>query len=311
MILDVGNMESIMTFSKFMASGRTTIPDHLKGNPADCAAVITQAMMWRMNPYAVAQKTHLVNGTLGYEGQLVNAAITSSGVTQDRLNYEWFGDWTKLIGKFDIRKAKPDPAKPHKDPGEYRVPAWTLKDEEGLGIRVWATIKGESEPRVLELLLAQARVRNSPLWVDDPRQQMAYLGAKRWARLHTPDVILGVYTPDELQEFAPASEMKDINAPIAKNAKPAEIAARKKEQAAPSASLLKSARDAADKGKDAFAAWWKTAAPSDRGLLRAEVSDLAERCETADRKAKEKTVEVTDVDDFVADMDKANNYTPE
>ena len=43
-------------------------------------------------------------------------------------------------------------------------------------------------------------VRNSPLWAADPRQQIAYLATKRWARLYCPDVILGVYTPDEVIE---------------------------------------------------------------------------------------------------------------
>ncbi|MGX8900535.1 RecT family recombinase, partial [Citrobacter werkmanii] len=32
---------------------------------------------------------------------------------------------------------------------------------------------------------------------------------KRWARLHAPDVLLGVYTPDELQETTPRVE-RDI-----------------------------------------------------------------------------------------------------
>lgn len=35
---------------------------------------------------------------------------------------------------------------------------------------------------------------------DDPRQQLAYLAVKRWARLFCPDVIPGVYTPDELED---------------------------------------------------------------------------------------------------------------
>lgn len=74
---------------------------------------------------------------------------------------------------------------------------------------MWATIKGESEPRELTISMAQAGVRNSPLWEHDPRQQLAYLCVKRWARLHAPDVLLGVYTPDELQETAPRVE-RDI-----------------------------------------------------------------------------------------------------
>ena len=75
-----------------------------------------------------------------------------------------------------------------------------MADETGIGIIIRARLKGEDEPRELDLLLAQARVRNSPLWADDPRQQLAYLAVKRWARLYCPDVILGVYTPDELEE---------------------------------------------------------------------------------------------------------------
>ncbi|MNN40807.1 RecT family protein [compost metagenome] len=53
----------------------------------------------------------------------------------------------------------------------------------------------------MTLLLQQARTRNSTLWADDPKQQLAYLGVKRWARLYTPDVILGVYSVDELEEI--------------------------------------------------------------------------------------------------------------
>src|SRR5690606_36314622 len=83
---------------------------------------------------------------------------------------------------------------------KYRVPAWDISAEHGLGVRVWATLKGENEPRVLELLMTQGRTRNSTLWVDDPKQQLAYLAIKRWSRLYCPDVILGVYTPDELEQ---------------------------------------------------------------------------------------------------------------
>ena len=49
-------------------------------------------------------------------------------------------------------------------------------------------------------MLSQAQVRNSTLWASDPRQQLAYLAVKRWARLYCPDVILGVYTADEIDE---------------------------------------------------------------------------------------------------------------
>ncbi|WP_285359873.1 recombinase RecT [Pseudomonas sp. fls2-241-TYG-175] len=194
LVLDGDSLDKMMRLADVMATGRATLPKHFNGNSADCLAVVMQAMQWKMNPFAVAQKTHLVNGVLGYEAQLVNAVITTCAPVVDRLHYEWYGDWDKVIGRFVIKTG---------DKGEYRQPGWKLADEEGLGVKVWATFRGEDEPRVLELLLAQARTRNSTLWADDPRQQLAYLATKRWSRLYCPDVILGVYSPDELEESSP------------------------------------------------------------------------------------------------------------
>lgn len=201
MVLDYQAMEQMGRLADMMANGRATVPQHLQGNPADCMAVIMQAAQWRMNPFAVAQKTHVVSGTLGYEAQLVNAVVCSSTKVKDSFHYEWFGDWNKVIGNFVTKTSQKG--------NQYQAPNWTAADEKGLGVRVWATLKGENEPRLIELLLSQAQVRNSTLWASDPKQQLAYLAVKRWARLYAPDVILGVYSSDELQE-QPAAE-REIN----------------------------------------------------------------------------------------------------
>lgn len=181
-------MDRLVRFATLMADSKATVPQHLAGKPADCLAVTMQAAQWGMNPFAVAQKTHVVNGTLGYEAQLVNAVVSSSNLLSTRLNYRWDGDWSKVNGKSD------------KSPS--------------LTVTVSAVLKGEAEPRELTISMAQAGVRNSPLWEQDPRQQLAYLCVKRWARLHAPDVLLGVYTPDELQETTPRVE-RDITPPEA------------------------------------------------------------------------------------------------
>ncbi|WP_394546879.1 RecT family recombinase [Pantoea ananatis] len=164
----------LQQFAQIMSEGAATVPQHLRGKTADCLAVTMQAAQWGMNPFAVAQKTHIVNGTLGYEAQLVNAVVSSSSLLASRINYNWSGDWTKCSGKND--------------------------KSSDLTVTVSALLKGESEPRELTISMAQAGVRNSPLWEQDPKQQLAYLCTKRWARLHAPDVLLGVYTPDELDD---------------------------------------------------------------------------------------------------------------
>ena len=175
LMMDETVMARFERTAEIMAGSRMTVPKHLQGNVGDCMAIIMQAAQWQMNPYAVAQKTHMVNNVLGYEAQLVNAVITSRAPVKERLHFEWYGDWSKVNGKDD------------KSPT--------------LGVRVSATLRGENAPRVIDISMAQVGpVRNSPLWGNDPRQQIAYLATKRWARLYCPDVILGVYTPDEVIE---------------------------------------------------------------------------------------------------------------
>lgn len=183
LMLDDALLTRMMKLAEFMATGKSTLPRHYRGNPGDCLAVIMQSAQWRMNPYAVAQKTFFVNDAIGYEGQLWNAVIQSVGAIEGDFDYEWFGPWERVIGKFEIRKG---------DKGEYRVPGWKLADEDGIGIRIGATRHSDQKRYVLELLLAQCRVRNSPLWADDPKQQIAYLAIRKWGRLYTPAAILGL-----------------------------------------------------------------------------------------------------------------------
>lgn len=219
LILNDKSVQQLMAVAELMANSKATIPVHLKGNVGDCFAVAMQALQWGMNPFAVAQKTHVVSGTLGYEAQLVNAAVNTMAPTKDRLHFEWFGPWENVIGKFEEKtNAKGD---------KYRKLSSTIKDELGCGVKTWATLKGENEPRELSLLLTQARVRNSTLWADDPKQQLAYLAIKRWSRLYCPDVILGVYTPDELQEPRDMGDAEVVTENTKREEKPAAYAQAK------------------------------------------------------------------------------------
>lgn len=196
-------LQKLQAFAEVMAQGKATVPAHLAGKPADCLAIALQAAQWGMNPYAVAQKTHLVNGTLGYEAQLVNAVITSSTAVQGRFKYEYGGDWEK-----------------------FKPGAANANNERGLSVRVGAVLRGETEITWGEPLYMEfVTTRNSPLWKTAPKQQLAYLAVKYWARLYCPDVILGVYTPDEFEptqraerDVTPARSRAELNNLI--NSKP-------------------------------------------------------------------------------------------
>ena len=168
LILNTESMKSATGLAELMASSTVTVPKHLQGQPGDCLAIVLQSMNWGMNPFVVAQKTHLVNGTLGYESQLVNAVVQSQGFIVGTFTYEYAGDGAKMQ------------------------------------CRVGAVLRGDSKITYGEWLeLSSVTTKNSPLWKTNPKQQLGYLQVKNWARAYTPGAILGVYTPDELESSAP------------------------------------------------------------------------------------------------------------
>jgi hypothetical protein len=131
-------------------------------------AICIQAMLWNMDPFAVAQKTHLVNGRLGYEAQLVNAVLQNSGAIRGAPHYEYRGEG------------------------------------QALECRAGCVLRGESQVRWGEWLsINTVATKNSPLWKVNPRQQMGYLQIKNWARAFAPGAIMGVYTTDELDGMEP------------------------------------------------------------------------------------------------------------
>ncbi len=48
-------------------------------------------------------------------------------------------------------------------------------------------------------------VKNSPLWKVNVELQLAYHTTRSWARLYAPEVLLGIYTPDEVADGAQAN----------------------------------------------------------------------------------------------------------
>lgn len=214
MIMNPAAMQEIYKFAEMMAAGRVSVPKHFQGNVADCMAVTMQSMQWGLNPFAVAQKTHMTpNGSLGYEAQLISSVVTESGAVDGDPEYIFIGDWNKVLGKVEERKSdKPGG-------GKYYVATYTKADEQGLGVTCRLKLKGEDKPRDLTVMMSQCYPRFSTQWATDPKMQICYVAIRKWTRLNKPGVILGIYTPDELQEIHEHQEV-EIN-PIQQGNKPA------------------------------------------------------------------------------------------
>ena len=166
-LLQDQNFDKLWRMAEALANSALSVPKELKGNIGDCLAIVTQAMIWGLNPFAVAQKAHVINGKLGYEAQLVNAVVMQSGAIRGSFSYEHEGD----------------------------------------RCRVGAVLRGESSITWGEWLsAASVQTKNSPLWKVNPKQQMGYLQVKNWARAYCPGALLGIYSTDELEAIPEAMQ---------------------------------------------------------------------------------------------------------
>jgi hypothetical protein len=163
------SMGEVMEFAKMMAISGIAVRPAFRGNPGACLGVAMQAFRWGMDPFAVTNKAYVVKNKSGdeqiaYEAQLIHAVVNERAPLQKRLKPSYSGEGVKRVCKIS-----------------------------GL-------LKGETEPAEYESPeFAKIQPKNSPLWTTDPDQQQFYYSVRAWARRHVPEVLLGVYTEDEME----------------------------------------------------------------------------------------------------------------
>lgn len=157
------SLKEVVDFATVMSRADIALPRHLRENPGACLAVAMQAFRWEMDPFAVANKTYFVNDRIAYEAQLVAAVVITRAPVKARPDYTYSGEGPTRRCKVEV----------------------TMKDGQVL----------EYESPMFKDILT----KNSPLWKADLDQQLGYFSIRSWARRHSPDVILGVYTPDEVE----------------------------------------------------------------------------------------------------------------
>lgn len=172
------NMVEVMEFAKCMAIAETAVPKHLRGNPGMCLAVCVQALEWRFSPFAVANKSYVVNDRIGYESQLVHAVIEQRAPITGRLKhrFEGEGDDRRCIVTAVLRETG--------ETLEYISPAFS-----------------------------KIQPKNSPLWKTKPDLQLYYNTSRDFCRAYFPDVLLGVYSAEELRDHVGPDNAKDVTKP--------------------------------------------------------------------------------------------------
>ncbi len=160
----LADVRDVMEIAKMMAVSNSAVPEHLQGQQGTCFAICMYALEWRMSPFAVANKSYVVNKRLSFESQLLHAVIEQRAPIKGRIRHEFTGEGA-------TRRCK-----------------------------VWATPRHESEP--LEWTspsFDKIKIKNSPEWANNPDKQLYYHAVRDFCRVYFPDVILGVYSDDEMK----------------------------------------------------------------------------------------------------------------
>ena len=158
------------------------VPKRYQGKPCDCLIALELAARLGVHPLMVMQNVYTVHGTPGMQGQFVIALVNSSGVFATHLEWEYSGE------------------------GDART--CTCK----------ATRRADGKPVKLVMSIAIAKAEGwyaqNPKWKNIPDQMLAYRSASWLARLHCPEVLLGLQTVEEINDViditplpkAPATE---------------------------------------------------------------------------------------------------------
>ena len=166
--LDLSRMSEVMEAAKLMAVSGVAVPAHLRAVPGACMAIVIQALEWRMSPFAVANKSYVVNDRLCFESHLIHAVIEQRAPLRGRLRHSFAGE------------------------GENRT------------CKVWGYLGDDPEPfELVSPPIGKIKPKNSPLWGTKPDLQLYYNTSRDWARTYCPDVILGVYSDDEIEQVRP------------------------------------------------------------------------------------------------------------
>jgi len=140
--------------------------------------IANQADLWKADPNAVAQCCSLVHGKLMFEGKLVHGLIeTRLGI---KLRYQ-FGAYVSATRSIDLDTM----------PGA---------DDQGLGVLVTGRFPDEDFDREIVGSVGMWHKGSLSPWSAPtawPRQ-LRYMGAREWARAHSPGLLLGIMTDDEI-----------------------------------------------------------------------------------------------------------------
>lgn len=205
-LFDTARFEHLQRISQLIATS-SLLPKHLWGfedkynlveATANCFRIVNQAVRWGIDPFAAVDETYVVHGRLGYQGKLIAAVVNTKCGLASGLRYLYAGK--KGTDDFAcVCYGSDRPVTPEARELLLRY----VRDDDMDALNAL----DELDVKAVRVSFGQAKtfekdgktVKGS--W-KDPEQKLSYNAATKWARRHSPEVILGVLTDDDLDRIA-------------------------------------------------------------------------------------------------------------
>lgn len=149
----------------------TLVPQAFQNNPSNCLIALEQSNRLGISPMAVMQNLYIVQGKPSFSSSFVIGLINASGKYDMELQFD----------------------EEEKDGKPYACTCWTTLDGRKVnGIKItmdMADKEGWSK-------------KNGSKWVTMPQVMLRYRAASFFARMNCPELSIGLYTKEELDDFS-------------------------------------------------------------------------------------------------------------
>lgn len=193
-IMDTARFEHTQRISTLMAAC-AFMPDHLVKDKnaavANCTLVLSQALRWQMDPFAIAPETYVVGGKLSYQGKLIAAVVNARAKLSRSLDAVYSNGKGDALAAVVYGSREPIP----KEAKEHLV---KYVNEDDMNAVTELKFMGIMAIRVS---VGQCKTSNK-MWTADPQQKLFYTGATKWARRFCPELMLGVITDEDIERMS-------------------------------------------------------------------------------------------------------------
>lgn len=162
----------------------TIVPKEFQNNANNALIAIEMASRLRTSPLMVMQHLYVVYGRPSWSAQYVIAMINGSGKYDMELQFEEKAD---------------DKGKPHS------CMCWTEKD----GRKVTGPVV------TMDLAKAEGWYdKNGSKWKTMPQMMLRYRAASFFGRMNCPDLMMGMYTREEVEEFGREEYLENMQTEV-------------------------------------------------------------------------------------------------